>query len=279
MRNNIKERGIAVPIRDLNLPPVLYKFRELSKSQHVESLFKSEIYIPSANSFNDPYDSMLPFRYHSKDLTPENLYLKGLELVKNNKQFKNEEERQAFVYDMQRADLMNNPDHLEWMDKVERERMNKEFGLFCLTPKIENLLMWSYYSDSHTGFAIGFDTIQLVESGLFNMGGLVEYIEEFPKFPLFPPKENVGSMFSNIFFKKSKEWAHEDEYRLLHSYKKGKVHKIDPLIVKEIVFGCKTDEKKELETTNRILKVYPHIKISKMELKKEAFGMKKTLRF
>ncbi|EPJ44297.1 MAG: hypothetical protein OFPII_35920 [Osedax symbiont Rs1] len=31
------------------------------------------------------------------------------------------------------------------------------YGILSMTERIDNLLMWSHYADSHTGFVIGFD--------------------------------------------------------------------------------------------------------------------------
>ena len=54
--------GEVLSIDNLSLPDVLYKYRQFGNTFHEKALFNQDIYIPSANEFNDPYDSRIPFR-------------------------------------------------------------------------------------------------------------------------------------------------------------------------------------------------------------------------
>ena len=74
--------GKVLPIDRLEVPEILYKYRFFNNEFHLKAIFKSEIYIPSAREFNDPYDSKIPFRYREEDLTDENIYKKCLQLAK-----------------------------------------------------------------------------------------------------------------------------------------------------------------------------------------------------
>ena len=66
-------------------PKVLYKYRmwqDPSKKEQYQRkiLTDNEIYLSSAEQFNDPFDCSLPFRYKETDLTPENLFNKLYEV-------------------------------------------------------------------------------------------------------------------------------------------------------------------------------------------------------
>jgi hypothetical protein len=265
-------RNQALPISELKAPSVLYKYRNYNKL-NVETLLSYKIFIPNAKQFNDPLDSNLPFRYNRKDLTSTNIYLKCLELSKQRYPGKDEAFLQNEAYEMQKRNPLEDDHHLESFDKIQYERINNTYGILCLTADAFNFLMWSYYSDSHNGFCIGYDTDKLIDSGIFGMGGKVIYRTKFPLFPIF--HDESESAFVNIFFTKGKIWEHEREYRLLHTYKTGKIQKIDSEIVKEIIFGCNFNEKDKLSFTKNILEKFPHVKISQMKLKKDSFGLKK----
>ncbi|MGK9123918.1 DUF2971 domain-containing protein [Olivibacter sp. SA151] len=273
------QKGIALPVNQLKLPDTLYKFRDFNNQYHKDAIQSCKIYIPSAKEFNDPYDCNLPFRYRKEDLTEENIIIKANKIVNKNYPNARTEEKQQYVYDMVNERFFENPDHLKAVDEDSYDNINREFGVFCLTPKVDNLLMWSYYANCHRGFAIGYNPAVLLNTRLFNMGGMVDYTAHFPEFPFFYDNAPEGQYFANVFFKKSDVWKHEVEYRLLHIYNKGKLHPIPVDAVNELVYGVKFGDKEEIRFTELLIKKYPHIKVYKMELDNNQFGLKKTKRF
>ena len=79
------------------------------------------------------------------------------------------------------------------------------FGILCLSESLDEELMWSHYTDKHTGFAIEFDTAHSAFSALGNWGK-VEYVPEVPNFTLGKPPE--------AFWKrKASSWSYEKEWR------------------------------------------------------------------
>lgn len=266
--------GKALPIEELKLPPTLYKYRQFNNVNHENALFKQELYLPSAKEFNDPYDSKIPFRYKPEDLTPDNIYKKCLQLAKANFQGLNETQYQQKAYDMQLSDALNDSYHLEKFDQITFNRLCKDYGIFCLTPDDQNLLMWSYYGDSHKGFCIGYDSNFLVKSGVFGMGGKIVYRNDFPLLPLFLTKDDFPLL--NVLFTKWKKWNHEDEYRLVHTYSVGKIIQLPTDSITEIVFGCQLSEKDQIKYLEKILNHLPKAKIFKIELAKDSFGLKKV---
>lgn len=263
-----------VPIAELDAPKILYKFRDLSNKKHIETLFNDQMYIPSVNTFNDPQDSKIPFRYPKGELTKENIMRKCQILASELFPNKDQSFKENVAYDMYKRNQLLDKQYLEDFDRKNYQKLNNDFGIMCLTPKVKNFLMWSYYSNSHTGFCIGYDTQKLIECEIFSMGGKVIYTNQFPTFPLFPDYKNTD-VFLKIFYMKSKVWKHENEYRLMHMYKKGKVHAIDKSLIKEIVIGCAVQEKTALDFTQKILKSFPNVSIYRMRLKSNAFGLKK----
>jgi len=157
--------GKVLPIDELEVPDVLYKYRDFTNKNHQKALFNSEIYIPSANEFNDPFDSKIPFRYKEEDLTDENIYRKSLEIARKIEKGLSETRYQEIAYEIEHEGLLFDAQHLEQADKRVYDRLCLDYGIYCLTPDVENLLMWSYYGDSHRGFCIGYNSRYLVSCG------------------------------------------------------------------------------------------------------------------
>ena len=72
--------------------------------------------------------------------------------------------------------------------------------------------MWSYYAQSHTGVVLHFDATQAP----IGIAQPVVYRDSYPQLPVPPP---VGWDESEIarrcLLTKSKEWGHEQEFRLI----------------------------------------------------------------
>jgi len=274
-------------IEELDLPPILYKYRnyqdvnycnkveKISLSYATQSLLKKELFIPSANTFNDPYDSAVPFRYDPKDLIEDNIFIKCLELAKRQYPKADDTFLHHYAFENQKKGLINNPDHIEEHDRDTYNKTCRDFGIFCLTTDEKNLLMWSYYADSHRGFCVGYDTKYLIESKVFGMGGKVIYRDDFPTVPLFPDERSHH--FLDLFYTKWAVWEHENEYRLLHIYRTGKIHPYAPENIQEIILGCKFPEKDKLEFATKLLQVYPHVRIYEIKLDKSIFRLEKQL--
>lgn len=120
-------------------------------------------------------------------------------------------------------------------------------GIYSLSKRIDNELMWAYYASGHTGYAIIFDTEVLARSFEHGKwGGMYElemtYSSKLPQFDIskIDRKDTVKAL-SCFVGTKSKVWAHEEEHRLVFD-KGGKKLKIDYRAIKGIVFGCRISE-------------------------------------
>jgi hypothetical protein len=106
------------------------------------------------------------------------------------------------------------------------------------------------------------------------MGGQILYRDEFPKLPLFLEKDDHPML--DMLFTKWTKWKHEDEYRLIHSYKKGKEFILPNDAISEVVLGCQISDEDKFEQIGKIRKFLPHVKIYQIELMKDTFGLKKS---
>ena len=118
-------------------------------------------------------------------------------------------------------------------------------GIYSLSKKIDNELMWAYYASGHTGYAIIFDTDVLAKSfDRGKWGGMYEidvnYSKKLPKFDItrLSRGNDVTVALSCFVGNKSEAWAHEEEHRLVFD-KGGRSLVIDYRAIKGFVFGCR----------------------------------------
>ena len=132
-------------------------------------------------------------------------------------------------------------------------RLNEHVGALCLTESPDNILMWSHYGASHTGFVIGFDAgndyFHSPRSGSDEFTRLrrVSYSAARPSGALI----DLGS--PELFFMKSERWGYENEWRTLKPLKdapsvinspSGDIHLFTypRTAIKSITFGARSTE-------------------------------------
>jgi hypothetical protein len=147
--------------------------------------------------------------------------------------------------------------------KMALDAINKEFGVFCLAEKPDNLLMWAHYSASHTGLALEFDEKHQFFDRRTRPEEIgrhlkkVQYTRNRPQMIMFDPKIE-GNAFrhawaKNIFFSKSEHWAYEEEWRIVDYLREcPRVLRSEPHDIylfpvpmgclTGIIFGCKATD-------------------------------------
>ncbi len=143
------------PLQEGNIPtpPVLYKYYAFD--EWTQNIFeRNEIYFQSPDCFNDPFDSKISTTYEgteeqrisrlirfwregpAKDKKEEDLRLQAVDVVKKSQDI---------------------PRMLRTLERSV-ERLRKQMGIFCMTSKRDDILMWSHYAEAHTGFCLEFKT-------------------------------------------------------------------------------------------------------------------------
>lgn len=147
---------------------------------------------------------------------------------------------------------------LEEHSKAIENTFNETIGVLCLTDKIDNLLMWSHYADSHKGFAIEFDSNNnffnrsLNEKDYFGFLQKVIYSENRSNFIL------SASINFSALLTKGIEWNYESEWRKMDRLKNATtiygvgataVHLFEfpKAAIIKIIFGSKLSDSKKSE--------------------------------
>lgn len=253
-------------------PKILYKYRNWDNDYNKNLLLKQECYFSSVEQFNDPYDCQLPFIWDKEDLSEDKIFLKMIETGRKAFPDISESELHVRAYEQQKEGWYKNPDHLKEINNIQINKIKKEVGVLCLSSVEDNFLMWSHYSNSHTGYCIGFNPEQLyngVDQGTLSK---IEYTKEIPKCKIF---QTDDEFIHRAYFVKSKDWEYEQEYRITKVRSARKIFNFPPRAVKEVIFGCKMTIENKLNLIEFIKLNYPRASVFEMKLSDSNFKLEK----
>jgi hypothetical protein len=233
----------------MRYPPILYKYRAFN-DYSLRLLSENEVFFSAPNRLNDPRDCRLPLLYEKGTL--KQIYNKNLENLKyvdhhlTRKERKKEAERMAKIVYANRDD----PVRKEEFRKSIADNTNKTVGILSLSAVNNNPLMWSHYSDSQSGFCVGFDTQKLLQfidkvawQEIFVLFDNVAYYNELPQ--INPYKMNDEEVFRAMVFSKSSHWAHEEEYRLMCADRPDFALALDSNIISRVLLGPNCSQENE----------------------------------
>src|SRR5574344_895982 len=163
----------------------------------------------SPETFNDPYDSCPPCRI--KNVTHRDLR-NWLEILRGKTNNDNEIDMLMSSINKYSQDEVTNIIYKSL--KEFRTKLNRGSRILSLTSNNKNILMWSHYTESHSGIVIGFDRIKQP----FRSAIPVDYVNE----PRLVESKNLitvnsisalESEFKKLFLTKYKSWCYENEFR------------------------------------------------------------------
>jgi thiamine kinase-like enzyme len=195
---------------EMDLPPILYKYRDWNDPNHKRIITNREIYFSPPNSFEDEFDCKIPIRYDL--LTPDDIFEKYLKESKELHPTYNRQQHRKFAHDWQRKGLLTNKKRIEKLEEEFFMDFTNRFGILCLTPFPDNEEMWRKYSVEHTGFCVGFQTIPLLNLKEYAGGGSeVNYVDELP---ILRPFDDLDKNHFLQIYSKLRKWEFEKEYRI-----------------------------------------------------------------
>ena len=107
--------------------------------------------------------------------------------------------------------------------EISNTNMQNLFRVFCVSPKYDDILMWSYYGNDHKGYCIEYDASQIVDAikninipGILIIGK-IKYENNRPSKKLASKNINITFIrdYIRVSMTKYKKWEHEDEYRFV----------------------------------------------------------------
>lgn len=192
----------------MNIPEKLYKYESFSV-QSLINLKTQTVFFAPPSGFNDPYDCALKAQI-SEPTESEIKCLREIYLAKNWAPQTREK--------IEKASLAELKPLLYRAARDASEQIIESFiqsrGVSCFSGVNDELLMWAHYANKYTGFCLEFST----NNELFEKARKIDYVETMPKL-------NIKSIYAdgkrdemmNLFCTKSKSWAYEKEWRVIHS--------------------------------------------------------------
>jgi hypothetical protein len=220
---------------------VVYKYRSWNNDCHRRILSDNEIYLPSPKDFNDPFDCAIIPNYDLLDTVDKkdkfiDQFIAAIKAT--NSIF----EADTYTKVLKGRFESNPSKTIEELKALYRKHQNLAYGIFSLSCNWNSVLMWSHYSDNHKGFCIGFDLEELKKLNEFQMGGDIEYSNEFPQ--IDPLNHEIEVIFKEINTKAS-PWSYEEEYRLFSIIGRGakeRKFRIPDSCLREVTLGLRFPE-------------------------------------
>jgi hypothetical protein len=238
-------------ITDNIIPEVLYKYRDWTNTNHKKLISKQELYFPKPSEFNDPFDGNIPIRWDL--LTYEECLEKNLEILNIAHKDKDQKLLRQYAKKVTDGKTMWHPDNLAKERPEQLEKWNSIIGLLSLTSKPNNILMWSHYSNNHTGFVVGFDTNSLMSDYDFDY---IEPIVYQTQYPTIHGLDDITEQFHKKFFCKSALWEYENEWRISKNHIEKRVVKLYKHTINQIIIGCCVDKKQTKSIVDLCKKTY-----------------------
>lgn len=243
----------VLPIREAvaeMMPKSLFRFRSCD-DMHIDAFENDSIYAVTADSFNDPYDTLQRYdmdgirQYVNRVMSIEGLeqlkafFAQGYDFADEVKMMLPEK-----VWENLKSGLQTTKDLSSLKDRIEASKeqvllsisvlfpilssFGKRFStIACFSEDVKSILMWSHYADSHKGFALEYDFRHMMTKPL-ERGMLypVVYSDErydasvyitwqFMHVLGFHSKNPDITAFSKIAVHKSKVWEYEREWRII----------------------------------------------------------------
>jgi len=235
-------------------PPVLYKYRYFDPDgYHLRAIRDSHLWFSTARVFNDPFDSAL--KYNFDETNPDLRLNWAIGVIRRD--FPHLSVVECRKRAKQRlTEIDNDPNYLEQFQKDSVETNYDKFGICCLTPRKDDLLMWAHYADGHKGFVVGYDTqkILYIQEELVKKRELldlqmVSYKKQIPEINFFESmtSDHTYEDIIKLLITKSERWSYEQEYRLILWYHIDTNLSLPSDCITEIIQGCRIepdDEKK-----------------------------------
>ena len=238
----------AVRFDQVELPDTIYKYRSWANPEHRRILTHTEIH------FSKPLDlssnTELVFKRNDEGITDHDLFDYYYRKFKEYSKLSEEQCIQA-AKEWANNSPLRNADFVKSQNEIFKERLNFMFGIFSVSKHKNIERMWRDFGNNDFGFCVGFDSKKLMAPDLIlSSGGHVTYYarQDAPVFKPFydEPLQSVADML-NILYNLPKEFAQEDEYRLVRRIMFNQEITVPPDAFKEIILGQRMAERDKEE--------------------------------
>ena len=236
--------------------PYIYKYTSFESALKIIENNSLKFSLPQ--EFNDPFEmtnALIDTKYTKPDLR---------EWLDSFPDFSNSKKKQLF------QDYNKKPAEVIKAFNISFNKFKNNTGICCFSKSYKKTLMWSHYSDNHSGICLGFYFSSLSSNEELLLL-TVNYIDKVISVNYF--REKLVSLFYWIFTK-SKIWEYEEEVRAVHTNGSGLL-KFEKECLKEVYFGLKVSEENKVKFISKLKELgYKVEKISSMNINSATFDLK-----
>ena len=198
-----------------------------------------------------------------------------LQQIFSNSQHDFSDEKREYI----RQGLVEGMGNLKSKESMHNQKIHEilsDTSIFCVSETNDNILMWSHYTDNHTGAVIEFHA--QLEDSAFLVAQRVRYESTIPVFTLEMANERrADELFDMITLTKSKDWEYEKEWRVVTSmrdkFKDYEILRFPPEEVAAIYLGCRTTDESKREIIEIANDKYPDAKIYQARKHEREFSL------
>jgi hypothetical protein len=250
------------------IPEVLYKYRDLSGSNRDyirQTIVENKVWFSSPEDFNDPFDC----KVHASFSGSRKAWERHMrELQKKYRPRLNRQQRQAEVARIFKVEKRHKNPAVFANVISEVQQAYNEWGVFCLSERNDDILMWSYYANGHRGICLGFAHRP---TRPFGPAFPVMYSTELPQVNYL--EGDQLKQFRANFLTKALPWKHEREWRVIDRYRGRGVRQFKPESLVEVIMGAQLTEEDRAGVTAWIEARPCKPALFEARLKRDVFGL------
>lgn len=232
---------IKIGVEQGQYPKYLYRFRQLDDNFN-GILENSAMWFSKPDFFNDPFDCKANLEHdYPQDTVIKWFVNQGMSLSDATGLYSSITEQQL----------------KEIIESTIQQNISKSY-ICCFAEEKDNLLMWSHYTNSHTGVCLKFDITE--DTDFFYIPIHVNYSENYPRENYIKDEKKT---INSILTTKSTDWQYEKEIRVVKPFSDQNKFTFKNTALKEIIFGCKTELQKIQEIKDLAKEFgFTHVKFS-----------------
>jgi hypothetical protein len=255
----IGEENNNLETKNVIEPNAFYKYCAFNKTfeTRTEKMFKeNEIYFARPEQFNDPFDSRVGISYEGTEEQWRNFF--------DDWYRRNEPsllpERRRYKVNICLSNRNNIPESLSYS-------FLKQMGVYCMSEINDDILMWSHYSEGHTGFCLKFD----VNNEFFGRSQKMDYSKNYPNVNFFTNTQLEKTQA--MLLTKAQHWAYEKEWRIIDHKEGSGIKHFPEKHLMGVIIGCRMPEENKQKIIKWCANRNPCPALYKTKPKAREFGL------
>lgn len=247
----------------IDSPSFFYKYYPLNKDNEkfIKRIFTNdELYFSSSKQFNDPFDSKNPLSYDGSYADWENYFQERIDRYIPGLNAKQKQEKIK--------ELIKNIQNGFYFGNLPNSHID-EMGVFCMTEKKNNILMWAHYADGHKGLCLEFQTIST--NPFFVIAQKIDYRQNYSKPNIFTSTSDEQMQAKLLI--KAEDWEYEKEWRIINHDNGPGIYNFPKELLTGVILGCKISEEYKKIIKELIANRKPQPKLYQAEKNKDAFSI------